>query len=260
MLVILGGITIVTKFSPDQTFELPQSFVLVSTEGGEYTVPNETQRWMDIPPGVMEIFKESVLTIQSRISQVFWGKLLLANKHKSTQIPPSWDTEIVQHTSPSLPNALKKLQQDLLSGIMQDALTVIDLLPEGFTVSKTPPLSSVSLPTGHAVLKHIHSKERNVTLLLAADCYCTYMYVIVIQYRNQREITYGFYLQENEEHYSIKKLMVTSSVEGAETAFLQGPVAAIIDLLESLWSEFSCYKEILHHSVITRYMILCIYL
>ena len=257
LLVILGGITIVSKFSPDQTFELPHSFIPVSTEGGEYTVPCEAQRWMNIPPGVMEIFKDSVLTIQSRISQVFWGKLPLANKHKSTQIPPSWDTEIVQHTNPTLPDALKKLQQDVLSGIMQDALTVINLLPEGFTVSKTPPFSSVSLPTGHAVLKHVHRKERNVTLFLAADCYCTY--VIVVQRRNQREITYGFYLQENEEQYTIKNLMVTSSVEGAETAFLQGPVAAIIDLLESLWSEFSCYKEILHHSVITRYRVLCIY-
>lgn len=254
LLVILGGITILMKFSPDQMFKLPQSFAPISTEGGEYTVPCEAQRWMDIPPGVMEIFKNSVLTVQSRISQVFWGKIPLANKNKSTQIPPSWDTEIIQQTSPTLPDALTKLQQDLLSGIMQEALTVVNLLPEGYTVSKTPLFSSVSLPTGHAVLKHVYSGQRNVTLFLAADCCSTY--VIVVQCQNQREITYGFYLQENEEHYTIKNLMVTSSVEGAETAFLQGPVAAIADLLESLWSEFSCYKEILHHSMIARYIVL----
>ena len=253
LLIILGGIIVLVKFSPDQMFKLAQSFVPISIDGGEYIVPCEAQRWMDIPPGVMEIFKDSVLTIQSRISQVFWGKLPLANKNKSTQIPPSWDTEIVQQTSPNLPDTLKKLQQDLLSGIMQDALTVINLLPEDFTISKTPISSSVSLPTGHAVLKHVYSKERNITLFLAADCYSTY--VIVVQCRNQREITYGFYLQENESHYSIQKLMVTSSVEGAEIAFLEGPVAAIADLVESLWSEFSCYKEIIHHSMIARYIL-----
>lgn len=123
-MVILGGITILTKFSPDQSFVMPQSFIPISKDGGEYIVRGEFERWTDIPAGVIEIFKGSVLSIQSRVSEVFWGKIPVSNKHKSTQIPSSWNTEISQQTEPCLPDALKELQQNLLSGIIQEGSNV----------------------------------------------------------------------------------------------------------------------------------------
>lgn len=79
-MIILGGIIVLAKFSPDLAFIMPPSFVPISIDGGEYVVPGEFERWTDIPAGVMESFKESVLDIQSRISEVFWGKVPIPNK------------------------------------------------------------------------------------------------------------------------------------------------------------------------------------
>ena len=253
-IAIIGGITMLTKFSPDQSFMMPQSFVPISPDGGEYLVPSEVQRWMDIPPGMMEILKESVISIQSRISERFWGKLPVPNKHKPTIIPKSWDTEISQQPDPPLPDTLKELQVRLLSGIVQEAVTVVNLLPEGFNISRKSSFSRVTLPLGHAVLKHAHSQEKQATLLLATDgndCYKTY--VIAIQQRHQRELIYGFHLQADEEHYIIKDLLVTTSVEGAKSAFLQGVVSEITDILQSLWSNFDSFHAMAHHSRIGRY-------
>lgn len=252
LMIILGGITVLTKFSPDQDFKMPQSFVPISMHGGEYIVPSELQRWTDIPPGVMEIFKKSVLHIQSRISEVFWGKIPISNKHKPVLVPPSWNTEIVQQTDPPLPHALRELQQSLLSGITEEGITVTNLLPDGFRFSKS--LSKVCLPSGHSIVRHAHNRKKNATLLLVANRSDDYsMYVIVVHLKNQREFIYGFYLQENEERYIIKDLLVSSSVEGASSAFLSGVVPEIIDILESLWGDFGCFQGILHHFEIERY-------
>lgn len=51
----------------------------------------------------------------------------------------------------------------------------------------------------------------------------------------------------------IKDLLVTSSVEGASSAFLGGVVSQNVDVLESLWDDFGCFQGIVHHSEIERY-------
>lgn len=259
LMITLGGIIVLTKFSPDQTFTMPPSFVPISIDGGEYVVPGEFQRWTDIPAGVMEVFKDSVLHIQSRISEVFWGKVPIS-KHKSTQIPPSWNTEIAQRTDSPLPDALKELQQSLLSGITQEAISTTNLLPEGFNISRTP-VPTVTLPCGHIVLKHNHNGKKDATLLLAADCNAcsSDMYVVVVHRKKQREVLYGFQLQENQGEYAIKDLLVTSSVEGANSAFFDGVVSEIVEDLEYLWNDFGSFQGILHHSEIERYVNLRLY-
>lgn len=254
-MAIIGGITLLTKFSPDQSFMMPQSFVPVSLNGGEYTVPSEVQRWTDIPPGMIETLKESVISVQSRISERFWGKIPVPNKHRRNIIPESWDTEISRQPDPALPDALKELQVRLLSGIMQETATVVNLLPEGFNISRKPPFPTVTLPSGHAVLKHAHNQEKRATLLLATDCNdCYKTYVIAIQHRHQGELIYGFHLQADEEHFIIKDLLVNTSVKGAKSAFLNGVVSEITDLLESLWNNFGNFHAMAHHSRIGRYV------
>lgn len=246
LLIILGGLMILAKFSHDQSFDMPESFVPILPEGGVFFVPDEVQRWRDIPCGVMEILKESVLNIQARISEVFWGKTPLSNKHKPTQLVPSWDTEVTLKPSLPISTELSNLQQELLSEIMQEEITKVNLLPEGFDIN--PPVSKVTLPHSHKILKHNHVKH--ATVLLAAD-QVSY-YAIVIQQKNKRELTYGFKLQENEEKYTIKSLLVTSSVEGAGVAFLDGVVPAIIEVLESLWKDFGSFQGFIHHAEIER--------
>ena len=249
-MVILGGIIMLTKFSPDHAFVMPESFVPILPEGGEYIVPDEAQRWSDIPLGVMEIFKESVLEVQSRISEVFWGKIPLPNRHKSSQIPPSWDTEIANHPGPHISNELKDLQRNLLLGIMHEEITKTNLLPEGFNISKNPPISRVVLPPGHTILRHTYDRKKDVTVLLAADC--EGCYAVVIHCKNRREITYGFRLRETEDNYMVKGLLVASSVEGADSAFLSGMISPIKNVLESLWNDFGSFEGLIHHSEVER--------
>ena len=252
--LILGGITMLAKFSPDQDFIMPQSFVQISKDGGEYIVFDEIQRWTDIPQGVMEIIKESVISVRSRISEVFWGKVPLSKRYKSTQIPSSWNDEITQRTGPPLPDALVDLQKSILSGFTE-TVTEVNLLPEGFKISREP-VSMVILPSGHIVLKHAYSRGKDATLLLGADCHNSDddIYAIVVQRKSQRELIYGFHLQIHGEQYTIKKLLVTSSVEGADSAFLGGVVSGITDVLESLWHDFGSLQGIIHHSEIKRWV------
>ena len=47
--------------------------------------------------------------------------------------------------------------------------------------------------------------------------------------------------------------MITS-VEGAKSAFLQGVVSEITDLLKSLWSNFDTFHAMTHHTRIGRYI------
>ena len=262
LIILLGGITILTKFSPDQDFVLPQSFVPISIGGGEYTVPDEVQRWTDIPPGVLAIFKESMLQIQSRLSEVFWGRIPIPNRHKSKQIAPSWDTEVCNRPDPPLPNALKELQQDLLSGMIQKEVTVTNLLPQGFNITGVPPDSTLTLPPGYTVLRHVHDKEKDATVLLCADTNVCYNVDIVVVHRmNQtRLILYGFRLhkKENEEQY-IMKFLMKSSCEGANSAFFEGVVPQTKDVIFSLCNDFGCFQGIIHHSEVQRYVYLMIH-
>lgn len=249
-IIIMGGIMILTRFSADESFAMPESFVPISPDGGEYFVLDEARRWKDIPPGVFEILKENVLQIQSRVAEVFWGKVPLPGRHKSTQLPRSWDTEIATRPVSPISAELSDLQQKLLSGILQEGITKLNLLPEGIVVSKNPPISKVLLPSGHKIVKHSHSRAKRVTILLSTDGES--YYAIVVQRKGMRELTYGFRLEENKDSYVISDLLVSSSVEGAKSAFLDGIVPTVTDVLESLWSDFGSFQGFLHHAEIER--------
>lgn len=153
-----------------------------------------------------------------------------------------------------MPDALKEFQQSILSGIMQEAISSVDLLPEDFTISRES--ATVTLPPGHIVLNHTCNREKDTTLLLAADYNNIHhgIYVIVVQRKKLRELIYGFHIQESEDRFAIKDLLVTSAVEGAKTAFLDGVVSGVVDVLKSLWSAFGSLQALVHHSEIVRWV------
>ena len=251
LMIILGNVTIVFKFKVEDSFLMPSSFVPIKPSGGIYSVQSESQRWLDLPSGIISVIKDSVVKMQSRLSEVFWGKIPVSSTHKSKQYVKSWDSEVTSLKATATLDPLQSIKKTVFAELFADMVTEINLLPEGFKIVNTHNLSSVTLPSGHMILKHLHSKEKDATLFLSAS---SSGFLVLVFYKFAlTEMRYGFRVEIGDGEYTIRDLPVSSPVQGAKSAFISSRfVSGMTEVLESIFQKFGNLQAMSHHSKISR--------
>ena len=258
LVMIIGTVTILVKFKADKLEDLPPSYMQILPEGGVFNIPDELQRWQDILPGMSKVLEDCVLTVQSRLSEVFWGKVSVAGKHKGSQLPPSYNMEIEEKSSKTLSPSLVSIQKALFTELIDESINVINLLPRQFKISKTLDSENVVIPSRHVILNH-ETCEDNAIFLVSGLKHDGYdIYALVCQRRKRTsDLMYGFHLEINCDTniYCVSRFFMPFPVKDSKSAFVQGVVKEIEPLIESCLKRFYNLATMNHFVKLNRFVI-----
>ena len=166
---------IIVPFTPAQRPPLNDCYRM-NPQGGVYPVLPEIKRWSATPPGIYKAIVDSAIFGVRQYQQVRSG--LKTTKGDSMKADTYIKNVEQIHNFPLFeqgPIDMTSLQSmsippeeaDLISSYVSKSKVQVELLPEDFTVVRTPP--RVTLREGYMLLYHIHDNETNITYFFTAN-------------------------------------------------------------------------------------------
>lgn len=163
LLVHMGMINILVKFSPSSLVDISSTF-LINPSGGHYHVPSESNRKAVLPKGVWTAFESMAKDFEeSWYAHQNKPYLLIEKQEKLTPNPDCADSFGI------LSGILQELSLGPHPGTLSSEAKVVNLLPEFFHVRSSRFADKVVLPENHVLLLHhtFKTDKGGATLFLA---------------------------------------------------------------------------------------------
>ena len=239
-IVHMAVCNIIVPFTPAQTAPLDDSY-RIHPEGGVYPVLPEIQRWNATPPGVFQAIVNSSVCSLRQYQQVLSGlKTTKGDSRKADTFIKNFEhicDSLMLERGPIDIASLESMsitpeEAELISLFLSKSNIQVELLPEDFSVVRSPP--KLILREGYMLLYHIHDDDTNITYFFTANPSDILSGKLIVIMTVEEET--DNYQRVEGVHVHIKK---DSSV--CVTGYLQEPTTET--LKQSQYSRFSTVTE-----------------
>ena len=166
---------VIVPFTPAQRAPMDDCY-RIHPQGGVYPVLPEIKRWSATPPGVYKAIIYSSIFGMRQYQQVRSGlKTTKGDSKKADTFVKNFEQaynfplfeqgpiDVTSLQSMSIPPE----EAELISSYVSKSNVQVELLPEDFTVVRTPP--TLVLKEGYMLLYHIHDNDTNITYFFTAN-------------------------------------------------------------------------------------------
>ena len=166
---------VIVPFTPAQRVPLDDCY-RIHPQGGVYPVLPEIKRWNATPPGVYKAIIDSSICGMRQYQQVRSGlKTTKGDSKKADTLVKNFEQAYNSPVFEQGPIDVTSLQSmsippeeaELISSYVSKSKVQVELLPEDFTVVRTPP--TLILKEGYMLLYHIHDNDTNMTYFFTAN-------------------------------------------------------------------------------------------